>query len=173
MGGEAVQNIYFALPRCIPIFLQFLLLFSALYVSGGKTACSVPISSGWWFVVSTLGCLCWKPLFVPKGWSLWTTYWRLKSSALLLARVLSLFPIGIPIEKGVPRGSRSLSSSRNFPRGCFRLLPCSLIKGVGEWWVRTPVRILLAGPPVGTAYISYDINTSQETKCSKITVSIY
>ena len=49
---------YFAPPRCTLIFLWLLPIFSSLNVLGGKTACIVPTSSGWWSDVSTLGCRC-------------------------------------------------------------------------------------------------------------------
>ena len=58
LEGGAVYHICFAPPWCIPLFLRLLTLFSALNVLGGKTACSVLMSSGQWLDVSTIGCLC-------------------------------------------------------------------------------------------------------------------
>ena len=111
--------------------------------------CSMPMLSGWWFNVSTLCFFCLTLTSMPKGWSFWTPSWSCQSSNLLLARIISPFLIVLSIRPEVPRGFRDPSSLQNFPRGQFRLSPCSPIKGVGAWWMRTPVQTLLASPPVG------------------------
>ena len=60
-----------------------------------------------------------------------------------------LFQFFLSIGQGVPQSLRDPSPSLNSPRGRFRLSLYSFRKGVEVWWVRTLVRNLLAGPPVG------------------------
>ena len=117
-----------------------------------KKACIGTTYSGWWsHIQSWMSPL--KPPSVPKGWSLWTSSWHCRSYAPLIVWIISPFPIVISIGQGVPRGPRSPSSSLNSPWGQFYWSPSSLQKGVEAWWVRTPIRTLLAIPPVGTGIL--------------------
>ena len=147
--GGLVYHVCLATPWCTFLFLRLIPVFPALNLLGGKIACIVPTSSGRWSDVSTLGYCCWKTLPAPKRWSLWTLSCRWRSSALLLPRIISPFPIVLSIRRGVPRGLRAPSSSLHSPQGRFCLSPHIWRKGVESWWVRNPAQTLLAGPLVG------------------------
>ena len=150
LEGEVIHHLCFAPPWCTPHLLRFFLLFSSLDVLGGRTAFIVTTPFGLWSDVSTLGFRSWKTTSVPKRWFLWKSSWFWRFSALLLAWILSPFPIVLSIRKRVPLGLSAPSPSLHSPRGRFCWLPHIWITCVGAWWVRTPVQTLLASPPLGT-----------------------
>ena len=74
-GGGGGAPYMFSQSRCNLLFLWLLLLFYALCVICGRTACILPTYSGLWYDFSTILCHLWKPPSAPKGWSLWKSSW--------------------------------------------------------------------------------------------------
>ena len=129
-----------------------------------------PISSCQWIDAANPWCLHWVLSYVPSWWSVLTPSCCQKSSAPLLAQILSPFTIVLSIRPGVTRGRRDSLSWQRFPLGRFCLSSYSLRIYAVAYLGWTLVRILLAGPPVGTGRLvplprSFDFSNLRQWRC--------
>ena len=121
--GVVLRRRNFVLSLCIPPLLRWLLLSYVLNELGRKRSWTWPMSSGWCILASTIKCISWIWLFVPKGWSLSTPLLRQQLSALLHLQILTPFIVAWIIGLGVLRDCMDSLSSPCFPWGRFFYCP--------------------------------------------------